>query len=103
MIDHIAKLFAGEITIGMHRVPMLFVHVEARLYFRMFFAEFNRPFRVALYVEMGAVSNTDEEEYLVADLKNQSILAERQALCHAGFCEAMIAYFLNIQGLETSY
>jgi len=54
VIDHFAKLFPGKAAIGMHGVPVLFVHVVAGLYFRIAFTQFNGPFRVAFYVELSA-------------------------------------------------
>ena len=102
MTDHFTKLFAGKVTISMDGVPMLFVHVETRFYFRMLFAEFYCPFRIALYIEMGTIGNADEQEYLFADFKNQCILAKGQALRYARLCEAIIAYFFNIQVVRSA-
>ena len=76
VIDHITKLLAGEVAICVHGIPVFFIHMESWFYFGMFFAELYGPFGVALYVEMGTIGNTDEQEYLFANFKYQSILAK---------------------------
>jgi hypothetical protein len=102
MVYHVAKLPAAQAAVGLHRVPVLFIHVITGLNFGIALAQFNGPFRVAFYIKAVILGNAGEQKKFFAHFENQRILAKGQALGYAGLSEAIIAYVFNIQAIRSA-
>lgn len=98
MIDHFADLFPAEAAVGMNGIPVLFIHVIARLNFGMTLAQLNGQFRIAFDVELRACRNACQQKKLFSHAEYQCVFAEWRILGDTGLAEAVIAYFFNIQG-----
>ena len=83
MVYHFFKLFMAQGIVNYYGIPVLLVHMVARLHAFVLIPEFYSPVGIAFGIELQWLGiKAHQQKYLTTNLENKSIWSKRQTLFH---------------------